>query len=397
MLLCLFLLVSGLHALAQTQAPDPWEQGRVRIGPVAFTPNIVLKNLGWDSNVFSVAEDPKGDFTLTAGGLVNWWMRVAKMRLLGTASVDGVYYATYASERGVNQRYDLRAEYRFNRLRPYVLGSWASIKDRPGYEIEARARHDEAAIGAGLDVRVTSKTHVDIAGHYATYRFAGDQVFAGSDLAETLNRKSTFGVATLRYSATPLTTLTLLGEVGQDRFDESPERDNNSFRIMPGVQFDPFALVKGGARVGYRRLDMLSPVIPDFSGLVADVDLSYVLLGRTRFSVGVNRDIQFSYDVTHPYYVLSGVTASVRQGLGMGWDVEARGYSQRLAYRQVLGASDGATGPVDRVESYGGGIGHRLSQGTRIGANIDYYRRRSAAYLYDYDALRYGLSATYEF
>jgi hypothetical protein len=396
-LLCLLLLVSGLDAFAQTQAPDPWEQGRVRIGPVAFTPSVVLKNLGWDSNVLNETVDPKKDFTVTAGGLADWWMRVGKVRLTGTESVDEIYYATYASQRGLNHRHDARIEYRLNRLRPYALGSYASIKDRPGYEIDARARHTETAIGAGLEVRVTGKTHIDFAGRHTTYRFAGDQVFAGTYLDQILNRKGTFGSATIRYSATPLTTLTLLGEVGQDRFDGSPERDNNSFRIMPGVEFDPFALLKGSARVGFRRLDMLSGGIPDFSGLVAGVDLSYVLLGRTRFSLGVNRDIQYSFEVTRPYYVLTGVSGAVRQGLGGGWDVEARGYNQRLAYREVLSASNGATSPVDHVQSYGAGIGRRLGQGTRIGANIDYYRRRSAVYRYDYDTLRYGLSATYEF
>ncbi len=119
-LVCLLLLASGLDAFAQTEAPDPWEQGRVRIGPVAFTPSIVLKNLGWDSNVFNEIEDPRKDFTVTAGGLANWWMRVGNVRLVGTESLDGVYYATYASERGVNHRHDARVEYRFNRLRPYA-------------------------------------------------------------------------------------------------------------------------------------------------------------------------------------------------------------------------------------------------------------------------------------
>ncbi len=129
------------------------------------------------------------------------------------------------------------------------------IKDRPGYEIDARARHTETAVGAGLEVRVTGKTHVDIAGRHTTYRFAGDQVFEGTSLDQILNRKGTFGSATIRYSATPLTTLTLLGEVSQDRFDGSPVRDNNSFRIMLGVEFDPFAFAWVGMS---RRVDTIS-------------------------------------------------------------------------------------------------------------------------------------------
>jgi len=381
----------------QTQSQDPWEQGRFRIGPLAFTPSVLLKNLGWDNNVFNEVEDPKKDFTLTAGGLVNWWLRAGDMRLIGSDSVDGIYFATYESERAINHSHSLQVEYRLNRLRPYALGSYASIKDRPGYEIDIRARHTETALGGGLDVRLTGKTRIDVAGRQTTYVFSSDETFDGTSLSYGLNRKDTFATATLRYTATPLTTLTLVGEIGQERFDESHERDNDSFRIMPGVQLDPFALIKGSAHVGYRQLNMLSPAVPDFAGVVAKVDLSYVMLGRTRLAVTVDRDVAFSYEVEEPYYLLTGVGGSVRQGLGRGWDIEARGFIQQLAYRQVVGASSSVAGRVDRVHSYGGGIGYRLSQGIRVGANVDDYQRHSATYTNDYKTLRYGFAATYEF
>ncbi|MCX6545014.1 MAG: outer membrane beta-barrel protein [Acidobacteria bacterium] len=401
------LVICG-PAFAQIQAPapppadpiqsqDPWEQARVRIGPLAFTPSFLLKNLGWDTNVFNELVNPKKDFTVTAGGLVNWWLRAGDMRLIGSDSLDGMYFATYASQRAMNHSHSLRIEYRGNRLRPYALGSYSSIKDRPGYEIDTRARHTETALGGGLDMRLAGKTRLDFAGRRTTYAFARGETFAGTTLAHLLNQKGTFGIATLRYAATPLTTLTLLGEYGQERFDESLARNNDSYRVMAGVELDPFALIKGSAKVGYRRVNMISPTIPDFAGLVAEVNLSYVLLGQTRFGVGVNREPQFSYSVTQPYYVLTGVTGSVRQGLGLGWDVEARGATQQLAYRQVSGITESVAGRVDRVHSYGGGIGYRLSPGIRMGANVDYYQRRSVTYGSAYKTLRYGLAATYEF
>ena len=394
--LCLLLLASSRHTLAQTQPADPWESGRVRIGPVAFTPGLALKNLGWESNVFGEPENPKGDFTVTAGGFVNWWMRGGKLRFVGSDYVDYVYYATYASERGWNHGHTLRIEYRLNRLLPYVLGSYASLYDRSNYEITTRERHSTSALGAGLVLRVTSKTQLDIAGLQTSDAYPSDAEYNGQSLAQALNHTDRIGRATLRYSATPLTTLTLLSEFREERFDGSPERDNDSFRIVPGVQLDPFAVIKGSASVGYLHFNALSPATPDFSGVVADVGLSYVLLGRTQFSAGVKRDIQFSYNIEESYYLLTSVSGSVRESLGKGWDLEARVTSQRLAYQQVSVGNTSADGRVDRLQSYGGGLGHRLSQGTRIGANVDYIRQWSD-YLPGYSSLRYGMSATYEF
>ena len=394
-LLCLFLLAAGRPAAAQSQASDPWEQGRFRVGPVAFTPSFVLKNLGWDSNVFNEAEDPKGDFTATGGGLVNWWLRAGDLRLAGSDGLDGIYYANFASERGWNHKHDLRVEYRFNRVQPYATGSYASIKDRTGYEIDVRTRHTETGFGAGFGIRLAGKTYADLAARKTTTVY-DDVVYEGQSLAQNLNRDDSFGSASLRHVLTPLTTLTLLGEYRQERYDEANLRDNDSFRILPGVQFDPFALLKGSARVGYRQFRPLSPELPDFDGVVAEVDLSYVLLGRTRFGVGVYRDIEASYESAQPFYVRTGVTASIRQGVGGGWDVEVRGASQRLTYLAATTLDEDLPERVDRVTSYGVGVGYKLGQGTRVGMYVDYSERRSE-YRNAYEGLRYGISAAYEF
>ena len=36
----------------------------------------------------------------------------------------------------------------------------------------------------------------------------------------------------------------------------------------------------------------------------------------TRFAVQVQRDVEYSYDPTQPYYLLTGVTGSVSQAVG---------------------------------------------------------------------------------
>ena len=393
---CLVMLTRAGGLLAQSQPPDPWEQGRVRIGPVAFTPGLTMKNLGWDNNVFYDTENPRGDFTVTPGVTARWWLRLGNLRLLGSESAEYVYFAQYATERGVNYRHEGRLEYHFNRIRPYTSGFYASIKDRPGYEIDARLRHNESAFGGGVLLLVSTKSRLDLGGRQGAYRFDGDPLYQDAYLGNELDRASTTGSALLRHSLTPLTTMTFLAEAAQDRFDNSPLRDSNSFRILPGVEFDPFALLKGSARFGYRKLDMTSPTIPDFSGVVADVNLRYVLLGRTQFALVVTRDIQYSYDVNQPYYVLTGATGSIRRGLASDWDIEARATTQRLEYRQVIDADQSSGGQTDRVKSFGGGVGYKLGPGQRLAFNVDYYRR------FDqnspgYNAVRWGLSATYEF
>lgn len=387
------LLAAATLVSAQDQPQDPWEQTRFRTGPLAWTPTVQLKNLGWDTNVFNAVEDPKTDFTLTLSPQIDWWLRAGRARLHGTNVVDGVYFATYTAERSINQRHQLTIEYPLNRIRPYAGASYLDTRDRPGFEIDARAAHTEWTARAGAAIRVSGKTSLDLGGRYTDYAFEGDAQFEGTNLSEVLNRQAAYGAASVRYKLTPLTTLTVLGEAGQEQFKEAPNRDNTSLRLMPGVEFDPFALLKGSASVGFRRLDMKSPAVKDYAGVVARVDLAYVLMARTRFSMGLDRDVAFSFEELQPYYVLTGFSGSVRQSLARGWDLEARAARQRLAYQSATGVPD----RVDNVDVFGGGVGYRLSGGSRAGVFVEQVRRRSPRYNRDYEGLRGGLTMSYGF
>lgn len=76
-----------------------------------------------------------------------------------------------------------------------------------------------------------------------------------------------------------------------------PVRDNKSYRVLPGVELSPDALPKGSAKVRCRQFTMTSSPIPEFRRVVADASISYVLLGRTRFTTGLNREVPvFSRD-----------------------------------------------------------------------------------------------------
>ena len=92
-----------------------------------------------------------------------------------------MYCSTYASERAVNHKHRVTFEYPFNRLKPYAGVSFLSTNDRPGYEIDARARHTESAYNGGVELRMMSRTRLALHGATRTvFRFTGDQAFQGS-------------------------------------------------------------------------------------------------------------------------------------------------------------------------------------------------------------------------
>src|SRR5207247_9571604 len=87
-------------------------------------------------------------------------------------------------------------------------------------------------------------------------------VFLGASLHDELSNTITSQSLTLRHQLTPLTGITLGVGKQQDRFDFSSLRDSDSTYVDVGVKFDPFALLKGGATVGYRNFEPLVAGLP---------------------------------------------------------------------------------------------------------------------------------------
>jgi hypothetical protein len=370
---------------------------RVRVGPVWMNPTVALTNLGIDNNVFNDADsdDPKSDFTMTVTPQTDLWLRMGRTWLTANLREDIVWYQDFATERSVNSRSTVGWVVPLTRVSFAVGGNWVNTRERPGFEIDARSQRTERAWNGAAELRALSKTFFGARAERRDVAFDSDAVFLGRNLREQLNRTETTKALTIRHDVTPLTSLSL--EIGRsnDRFDFQPIRDSDSTRVQARLDFDPFALISGSAQVGYRHLEPLSAEVPEFSGATAAVSLSYVALGSTKLTVQANRDVQYSFDVGQPYYLQSGVSLALAQRIYGPVDVEGRLNTQRLSYRERIGAEVEAPDRVDHIRGYGAGVGYRAGRDLRIGVNLDQQKRTSDVERRQYEGLRFGLSVTY--
>src|SRR5206468_10908112 len=108
-----------------------------------------------------------------------------------------------------------------------------------------------------------------------------------------------------------------------DRFTFDRFRNADSIKVRSGFEMKPSALISGRATVGYRRFAALDSLVPDYHGVVADVDAKYTARA-TQLDVKVNRDIAFSYQATQPYYTLTDVGLVLTERITYSWDVIGR-------------------------------------------------------------------------
>jgi hypothetical protein len=406
----LWTLTPGI-AWAQLPAPPPSNAGstqtiddirknyRLHAGPFYMKPGILLKELGVDTNVFNQAGEQKSDFTFTVTPQADVAVPFARRGLLkATLGADAVYYAQYATERSIDPQAVVRAEGYVHRVTLFVEESYLNTRQRPNYEIDLRSRHLQNDLAGGAEIRLTPKLSAEIARSYGQTRFDGDSFFLGQRLRDTLNRNTDAYTVTVREKLSALTTLGARYERQQDRFPFSGVRDTDSFRVMPGIDFKPKALVSGSAWVGYRRFTPRSPLLPSKSGLVSQLGLAYTLLGATTFGVTYDRDYQFAFETANPYFIDNSAGVFIRRAVGGKFDVLGNAARHRYSYERLITQPSLAPPRIDTTDNYGVNLGYRLKRQTRVGFGASYFTRRSTVALNrSYDGLRVGTTVTYGF
>jgi len=410
--IALAVLVGVALLVARTAAAQSGEEAvedvrqnaRIHVGPLYANPSLLLKEFGIDNNVFNVYGDhQQSDFTATFTPKADLWLTVAKRAVIrATTAADLVWYEKFDDQRSINPAAALRGELYFQRVMFFGEGSYLNTRQRPNQDIDVRARHVDQQAGGGTRIALTPEVSVEVSARQMTTRYDPTVEYDNTNLQETLNRDNEMFAVRARYRLTSLTSLAVRYERERDTFQLSPWRDSESYRIMPGVEFKPRALINGSAYVGYRKFTPADPaILPGFEGLVAQLAMSYTLLGATTFGVSGSRDLTYSYDELQPFFIDNSVGASVRRALGRRFDILMSADRHAYEYQQLLtsDAPPAERSPrTDVTWNYQGSFGYRLGHNGRAAIGASYWQRDSTTRPFrDYDNLRFGGTVSFGF
>jgi Putative beta-barrel porin 2 len=402
LILSVAILAAPATSLLAQQSPDPPGNAPFQAGPLVLAPVVQLTNVGHDSNIFNSSENPQGDVTAMFTPSVEGWLRMAHGRISGRTQMDVYYFRTLTNLRGFDNDSSVNVEIPINRVKPYFSGSLTDTRYRQNLEIDALARRRDEAVTAGMDVRVTAKTTAGLFGRRSTLRYQANSVYLNTDLSRVLNHTSRGAGANVRYAVTSLTSLVVEAERATDKFEFQSDRDSENLRVTTGVSFNPRALVSGNAMVGVqRRRFMRNDVAAAATGTYVSVDLNYLLLGRTQFTVVAQRELEYSYLIGQPDYINGGLTLSLNHRISESWEVGGSVGRYRLLYRHdpsattvraLLGSSD------ETVLSSSANLAYRLGRG-KLGVQVEHWQRLTerSETLRGYKRLRIGSTFTYAF
>jgi len=218
--------------------------------------------------------------------------------------------------------------------------------------------------------------------------------YSGVSLAEQLNSTTDIAAGGARLRLTPFTSIVALAEVQRDRFESSPEKDADSLRIAPYVEFDNGAAVVGRARAGYRAFRPVHSSVAGYDGPVASVTLGLRVLDRLRGRLDGGRDVRFSYDPFQPFYLETGLLFEIRYRVAGPFELIGMGERWQLRHQRIGGAS--FDGRRENTSLIGGGIGIRVREQVELGFTVDRRERSSSDPLIrNYERQRVLVSVSY--
>jgi len=391
-LLAFALCLVSASAL-RAQVPEKPTTPRFRMGAFYMDPALLLRDVGIDTNVFNEARNPKRDFTATIAPTLNLGVQVRALRLAVFTLTEYVYFHKYREERSTNRRNTIALELDFQRATMFVGAEDAETRARPNPEIDRRARRSEPTYFTGGDVKLGARTTIVLGVKTTEVTVARGETFRDVDLAAELNRRQDTAAATLRFELTPVTTFTLMNELQRNRFDQARYRDADTLRVVGGFDFVPDGRITGRANAGYRDFTARGVAMPDFRGVVSQGDVAVEVIEGTRIGFQVERDVQYSFEPMHPYFVSTSAGAALTQRLFGSIDLLAKVTRTRMDYEDFVGALD--AGRRDRLEVAGGTITYRVRESGRIGLNVELMRRTSSLPDRNFETVRVFGSFTY--
>lgn len=385
----------GSGPLTTTLADTEPTTGVLSMGPVKLAPGIVIREIGWDGNVFDETEEegPKSDFVLAAMPDVAAFSRLRFFKISAYAGSELTYYRTYQSEQSIGHAVRGRVDVLLSRVRPFLGAGQTKTRTRPNGEITARANRTEDELSGGVAFELGANSAV----YGATIRTKSsfkDAFEESLDLAQSLTREGVEYSGGVRTDLTPLAALTVSAGVREDTFRFLPVRNADSRLVTATLKLDAAAVVTGVVTVGFNDFKAVDPKIKPYRGLTGAVALAYSLLEVGRLALIASRRQEYSFDAAEAYYLENGFSLGYNHRLLGAIDAQVRGGRAVFDY----GFREGVPPHTDTLDTVEGGVGYNLRNRTRVSFNYEYARRRSPALAdRNYDRRRVYLAWTYAF
>lgn len=381
------------------------KQGRFRIGPVALTPRLELKNAGVDTNVFVAPTDPVADTSIVLRASSDVFVPAGRrVRLAGTAWLDFNYFASESDQRSTDPGAQGRIEVDAWRLTFVAGGGAFNSRQLYSSDIDQRVKRNEKWLNGGFRLRLTSQLRLEAGVEDHRYRW-NPTPEQDTAIADQLDHDSTVWKGALRYKITPLTDLVASAETIDDTFLVAPMglATTTSHRYLGGFEFGEKAFITGRFLGGVRTIpEGNAGSVAPYTGPAFQAAIVVPFLKRLRLNITYDRDVYYS---ATGGLVAEGLLRNTYtySRLGASLDIDAPldlvlrltgGYDDAKYLRPYPVAGDRLIDRRDQLYLRGVSLLRRIGDHALLGLTALYSRRASSYPGADYTRWQYGVQGS---
>jgi hypothetical protein len=379
-----------------------------RFGPFHIASFFQIRNIGYDSNIYQMAEDlnPVSDYTANIALPSKLYLNYRNGLVLSLAVVpEYAFYVTQKKERSFN--YSLSPELRIRLFRRIILSGayeYDKSRRRPTSEFDVRALEKFRTLRGSIFIETARLTALGLSGSIREFRY--EDIYTPEEesyLSRSLNRQERRGDLEFYYRVYSDTLLFLNGGYTEYdfQFPSSYFRNSYSFQFYSGLRFPLLGRIRGTLTLGYKSLVPRMKSLEGFSGLVGDTSFD-LRLSRFIFRVLYRRDCFFSFWHDNLFFVegLWGAGVSFYPTSFLRLDYDYR--SGRSDYPGVFSITlpDGTLEEIERRDQnqyHTVSLVYRIVRTLGIGLTGNYWQRQSNYYQIDRKRFFVGAFLTYEF
>jgi len=317
-------------SLAQMVEAARWRMGALRVNAA-----LALTNAGYDTDIYyGYLGEAVPDYTFSAGVPVQVLLPLSKKIVLEVFdSPQYVFYLDAKNERGWNNIFRGQVHFAFDRFYVQAGGGLSNIRQRLSPELNINIRQKEDSLNGTILWQASRVTSLALLYGESLFDY-GDAEFGGTSIAETLNRKEDYFDFVTYLQPSPKVRFFLDGQYGSYRFakEASSFRDTRSYGVFGGLEFIPregetrrVEGIRGSISLGYKRFDIIDPLLLDGSGFVGAVNVSAGLLEKTTGRAFFSRDFAFSASSGASFYISTayggGITRLISRKISFSYDI----------------------------------------------------------------------------
>ncbi len=392
------------------QLTDKDKKGRFRIGPLALTPRVELRNAGVDTNVFITPTDPTRDTAVVLRATADAYLPVGRrVRLAGSGWADFNYFASEDDQSSTDPGGQGRVEVDAWRLTFIAGGGGFHARQLYSIDIDQRIRRSEQFVDGGVRLRLSTGLSAEAGVDRREYRWnpTPQQAVngAGEFVKAQLDRDSTDWKGGLRYRLTTLTELVGSVEKIDDTFLYAVPglETTTSYRYLAGLEFGERAFLTGRFLAGVRTIpaDGAGSVAP-YTGPAVQAAVVVPFLRRLRLNLGYDRDLYYSAEggrsaadlASRNTFTYGRLYASLDVDTALDLVLRLNGGYENAHYLRPYPLDDGAIDRTDQVYMAGASLFRRIGENALLGISAIHTRRTSNYPGGEYSRWQYGISGS---